>query len=62
MDPAAVGTTRIGLDKIRHDDDLYQRAVPRNERSRRRLDFIRRRVADTLRRTAERVAPSPATA
>ena len=62
MDPAALGTTRIGLDKIRHDDDLYERAVPRNERSGHRLGFIRRRLADTLRRTAERVAPSPATA
>lgn len=62
MDPSALGTARIGLDKIRHDDDLYERAVARQARSRRRATAARERLAELLRRTAERIAPSPAAA
>ena len=62
MDPAALGTLRLGLDTIRHDDELYARTVARRARPRARLGFIRRLVAAVLRRTAERIAPSPAAA
>jgi hypothetical protein len=62
MDPAALGTLRIGLDTIRHDDELYARTVASRARPRSRLGFIRRLVAAVLRGAAERIAPSPAAA
>jgi hypothetical protein len=62
MDPAALATTRIGLDTIRHDDELYARTVARHQPRRNRLGSFRAFLAAALHRTAERISPSPAAA
>lgn len=62
MDPAAIGTTIIGLNEARREDSLDGHVVERQERPRRHPGRARRRFADTFRRAAERIAPSPAPA
>ncbi len=59
MDPAALGTTIIGLDAIRNDEARSDRPIP-HHRSRRRLGTARQLVAAALRRTADAIAPAPA--
>ena len=67
MDPAAVGTTIIGLDKVRRDqarDDAGygdQEPLP-GARHRSASAHARERVALFLRRTADHLAPIPAPA
>jgi hypothetical protein len=60
MDPAALGTTIIGLTSVRREDVDIEPAIARQERPRRRLSLaVRQRLANALRRTAERIEPSP---
>ena len=56
MDPAAIGTAMIGLESIRHEDELYARAVPQPGR-RLRLASVRRVVALGLHRVALSLDP-----
>ena len=60
MDPAALGTTIIGLNAIRADDARWHAPLPRRERPHRRLASARQLLATVLRRTADAVAPAPA--
>ena len=60
MDPAALGTTIIGLEAIRADERRTEPPLPRHRRPRVRLAAARLLVATALRRTADVVAPSPA--
>ncbi len=62
MDPATLGTLIIGLDYIRRNDALDERNVARRERWRAPLSLARQRLADALRRTADRIAPAPSPA
>jgi hypothetical protein len=57
MDPAAFGTAIIGLDSVRLEDELYERAVPRPAAPP-RLASVRRRVASALTGAAAIVDPS----
>lgn len=58
MDPAALGTARIGLDRIRldHERDLGDGSLTRPTGRPR----IRRLAAAALRRAAARLDPAPA--
>jgi len=60
MDPAALGTTIIGLNAIRADETRQH--APRRNRAQphRRLASARQLLATALRRTADAVAPAPA--
>ena len=62
MDPAALGTTMLGLDAIREDEARYQRAQAIDARRPHRSRRLRRHLADALRWTARRIdaAPVPA--
>jgi hypothetical protein len=62
MDPAAIGTTLIGLDTIRDEEDRYRRGIPPPHRARPRTRGTRRHLADVLRRVATRIEPRPAPA
>jgi len=62
MDPAALGTTIIGLDSIRQDEARYERAQALEHRRSRRTLRLRRQLAATLRWTARRIDPMPAPA
>ncbi len=59
MDPAALGTTIIGLESIHREGADYERGLPRPEPPRRRPRRVRRRLANLLRRVAERIEPYP---
>lgn len=61
MDPAAIGTNIIGLNETHRERQLDDHAV-RQASPRRHPGRARRRLADTLRRAADRIAPSPAPA
>jgi hypothetical protein len=62
MDPAALGTTMIGLDAIRQDEARDRRAQAIDARRPHRSRQLRRQLADALRWTARRIdtAPVPA--
>lgn len=66
MDPAALGTTIIGLDRIRGDDARYEADGLSDDspvvrgRMHSRSHLARQRLAHVLRRTADHVAPTPA--
>ena len=62
MDPAALGTTIIGLDAIRTEDARQAAAIARPRTERRRSLALRRALAALLHRAAERIAPAPAAA
>ena len=55
MDPAAFGTTRIGLDGIRREQDRYDHGAARITRTRRHP--IRHRLAAALQRVAASLDP-----
>ncbi len=59
MDPAALGTTIIGLDAIRANDRM-EPPLPHQRRTRGRLATARQLIASVLRRSADAVAPAPA--
>ena len=59
MDPAALGTTIIGLDAIRADEHRTPPPLPHQRRTRGRLATARQLVANVLRRAADAVAPTP---
>ena len=64
MDPSALGTAIIGLDKVRHDQGRFDAAIDdrepiRQPRWRSRSHLARERTAQFLRRTADHIAPSP---
>jgi hypothetical protein len=60
MDPAALGTTRIGLDGIRREQDRYDRGDARITRTRTRHHPIRHRLAAALQRAAASLDPAHA--
>ena len=62
MDPAALGTTMIGLDAIRQDEARDQRARAIDARRLHPSRRLRRHLAEALRWTARRIdtAPVPA--
>jgi len=63
FDPAAIGTAIIGQERIRRDEERYARGIPQPSRpSRGRRLVIRHRFGATLRRTADRIDPTPAPA
>jgi hypothetical protein len=62
MDPAALGTTIIGLDTVRQDEARYQRAQALELRRPQRTLGVRRQLAASLRWTARRIDPVPASA
>ena len=61
FDPAALGTTIIGLEAIRRERerDGSSRSDVRPKRARRRLGSARRLISAILRRTAEVIEPVP---
>ena len=62
MDPAALGTTIIGLDAVRGDEARYLRAEAVTARRPDRIRRVRRQLAATLRWSARRIEPTPASA
>jgi hypothetical protein len=62
FDPAAIGTTIIGQERIRRDDERYARGLAVPVRPSRRRRPILRRFGATLRRTADLFDPTPAPA
>lgn len=56
MDTAVIGTAIIGLESIRHEDELYANAVPQSA-PRPRLASVRRGVAAGLQRVALSLDP-----
>jgi hypothetical protein len=62
MDLAALGTTMIGIDRIRREEAAYERGIVLDARTRPHAVHIREDVARALRWTAERISPAPAPA
>lgn len=59
MDPAALGTTRIGLDGIRREQEHDERGDAHMTRGRPRRRPVRLLVAAALRWTAALLEPAP---
>ena len=62
MDPAALGTTIIGLDAIRTEEARSERAQAVHVRRPHRTGRLRRHLAASLRWTARRIDPASAPA
>jgi hypothetical protein len=58
MDPAALGTTIIGLDGIRSEQAVSEPSVARRRQRRQRSAIARRYLAEGLRRLAALIAPT----
>jgi hypothetical protein len=63
LDNAAIGTAMIGLDAVRHEQELYDALIPQPRPTRKARGLaIRSTVAATLRYVADSLEPSQRTA